>query len=91
MFLIEIVLLPFNGVQVHLISWALCHCASLLPAVEELCIELSRAIETGDTHAAVRYASDLARQQIALTIQPALRDAEDREIRCVFALVTLQL
>lgn len=47
---------------------------------EELCVELSRAIEAGDTHAAVHYASDLARQQIALTIQPALRDAEDREI-----------
>lgn len=55
----------------------------LLPAVEELCIELSRAIEIGDTHAAVHYATDLARQQIALTIQPMLRDTEDREIRYV--------
>ncbi|XP_067218306.1 ranBP-type and C3HC4-type zinc finger-containing protein 1 [Chanodichthys erythropterus] len=47
---------------------------------EELCIELSRAIETGDAHAAVHYATDLARQHIALTIQPALRDTDDREI-----------
>ncbi|XP_067308285.1 ranBP-type and C3HC4-type zinc finger-containing protein 1 [Pseudorasbora parva] len=47
---------------------------------EELCVELSRAIEAGDTHAAVHYATDLARQRIALTVQPALRDAEDKEI-----------
>lgn len=47
---------------------------------EELCIELSRAIEAGDTHAAMRYASDLAQHQIALTIQPLQRDTEDGEI-----------
>ncbi|XP_051557253.1 ranBP-type and C3HC4-type zinc finger-containing protein 1 [Myxocyprinus asiaticus] len=47
---------------------------------EELCIELSRAIEAGDTHAAVRYTTDLAQQQTALSIQPALKDTEDREI-----------
>ncbi|KAK2901463.1 hypothetical protein Q8A67_009578 [Cirrhinus molitorella] len=47
---------------------------------EELCLELSRAIEAGDTHAAVHYATDLAKQQIALSIQPALRDTDDREI-----------
>ncbi|RXN29282.1 ranBP-type and C3HC4-type zinc finger-containing 1-like protein [Labeo rohita] len=47
---------------------------------EELCLELSRAIEAGDTHAAVHYATDLAKQQIALSIQPVLRDTDDREI-----------
>ncbi|XP_016388315.1 ranBP-type and C3HC4-type zinc finger-containing protein 1-like [Sinocyclocheilus rhinocerous] len=47
---------------------------------EELCLELSRAIEAGDTHAAVHYATDLAKQQITLSIQPALRDTDDTEI-----------
>ncbi|XP_056600214.1 ranBP-type and C3HC4-type zinc finger-containing protein 1 [Triplophysa dalaica] len=47
---------------------------------EELCIELSQAIEAGDTRAAMRYASDLAQHQIALTIQPSQRDAEEGEI-----------
>lgn len=47
---------------------------------EELCIELSRAIEAGDTGAAERYASDLAQHQIALTIQPTPRETEDGEI-----------
>ncbi|XP_073704206.1 ranBP-type and C3HC4-type zinc finger-containing protein 1 isoform X2 [Garra rufa] len=47
---------------------------------EELCLELSRAIEAGDTHAAVHFATDLAKQQMALSIQPALRDTDDREI-----------
>ncbi|KTG44915.1 hypothetical protein cypCar_00020184 [Cyprinus carpio] len=47
---------------------------------EELCLELSRAIEAGDTHAAVHYATDLAKQQITLSIQPAPRDTDDTEI-----------
>uniref|UniRef100_A0A9J7ZVL0 RanBP2-type domain-containing protein n=1 Tax=Cyprinus carpio carpio TaxID=630221 RepID=A0A9J7ZVL0_CYPCA len=54
-----------------------CRCLS---AVEELCLELSRAIEAGDTHAAVHYATDLAKQQITLSIQPAPRDTDDTEI-----------
>ncbi|XP_043085652.1 ranBP-type and C3HC4-type zinc finger-containing protein 1 [Puntigrus tetrazona] len=47
---------------------------------EELCLELSRAIESGDTHAAVHYATDLAKQQMALSIQPAAQDTDDTEI-----------
>ncbi|XP_059420172.1 ranBP-type and C3HC4-type zinc finger-containing protein 1 isoform X1 [Carassius carassius] len=47
---------------------------------EELCLELSRAIEAGDAHAAVHYATDLAKQQITLSIQPAPRDTDHTEI-----------
>lgn len=50
-------------------------------AVEELCAELARAIEAGDTQAAVQHATSLAHQQMALTIQPAPKDSEDGEIR----------
>ncbi len=61
----------------------MCDCVS----VEELCLELSRAIEAGDIHAAVHYATDLAKQQIALSIQPALQDTDDTEIRSVCLLM----
>uniref|UniRef100_A0A3Q3G941 SHANK-associated RH domain interacting protein n=1 Tax=Kryptolebias marmoratus TaxID=37003 RepID=A0A3Q3G941_KRYMA len=40
---------------------------------KELCLELSRAIEAGDAQAASQHASALARQKVALTIQPAER------------------
>lgn len=50
-------------------------------SVEELCAELARAIEAGDAQAAVRHATSLAHQQMALTIQPAREDSEDGEIR----------
>lgn len=60
-----------------------------MSSVEELCIELSQAIEAGDTRAAMRYASDLAQHQIALTIQPSQRDAEEGEIRYVRIMKTM--
>lgn len=47
---------------------------------EELCVELSRAIEAGDAQAAARYATDLAQQQMTLSIQPAPRDTDDKDI-----------
>ncbi|XP_031721259.1 ranBP-type and C3HC4-type zinc finger-containing protein 1 isoform X1 [Anarrhichthys ocellatus] len=40
-----------------------------LPLTEELCLELARAIEAGDTQAASQHASALARQKAALAIQ----------------------
>ncbi|MCI4377086.1 hypothetical protein PGIGA_G00199590 [Pangasianodon gigas] len=56
-----------------------------LSAKEELCAELARAIEAGDTQAAVQHATSLAHQQMALTIQPARKDSEDGEISLAVA------
>ncbi|XP_062849469.1 ranBP-type and C3HC4-type zinc finger-containing protein 1 isoform X2 [Trichomycterus rosablanca] len=56
-----------------------------ISAKEELCIELARAIEAGDTRAAVQNATMLARHQMALTIQPTLKDFEDNEISLAVA------
>ncbi|KAF5892323.1 ranBP-type and C3HC4-type zinc finger-containing protein 1-like, partial [Clarias magur] len=56
-----------------------------LSAKEELCAELARAIEAGDAQAAVQHATSLARQQMALTIQPARKDSEDGEISLAVA------
>lgn len=49
--------------------------------LEELCLELSRAIEAGDTQAASQHASALARQKAALTIQLSEKNYADGEIR----------
>lgn len=54
-------------------------CLLLFP--EELCLELSRAIEAGDMQAASQHASALARQKVALTIQPSEKNYADGEIR----------
>ncbi|XP_017278018.1 ranBP-type and C3HC4-type zinc finger-containing protein 1 [Kryptolebias marmoratus] len=51
-----------------------------LPLCEELCLELSRAIEAGDAQAASQHASALARQKVALTIQPSQKNYADGEI-----------
>lgn len=50
-------------------------------SVEETCIELTRAIEAGDTRSASAIAATLARQQTALKIQPFARDYDDTEIK----------
>uniref|UniRef100_A0A3B3D5U8 SHANK-associated RH domain interacting protein n=1 Tax=Oryzias melastigma TaxID=30732 RepID=A0A3B3D5U8_ORYME len=47
---------------------------------EELCLELARAIEAGDMHAASQHASSLARQKAALTIQVSQKNYADGEI-----------
>uniref|UniRef100_A0A3P8VZ04 RanBP-type and C3HC4-type zinc finger-containing protein 1 n=1 Tax=Cynoglossus semilaevis TaxID=244447 RepID=A0A3P8VZ04_CYNSE len=47
---------------------------------QETCIELTRAIEAGDTRSASAIAATLARQQTALKIQPFARDYDDTEI-----------
>ncbi|CAI5641056.1 ranBP-type and C3HC4-type zinc finger-containing protein 1 isoform X1 [Oreochromis niloticus] len=51
-----------------------------LPLSEELCLELTRAIEAGDTQAASQHASALARQKAALTIQLSEKNYADGEI-----------
>ncbi|KAJ8387189.1 hypothetical protein AAFF_G00160010 [Aldrovandia affinis] len=50
-----------------------------LPRTEELCVELSRAIEAGDTQGASQYAVNLARQQAALKIQLSEKSYTDTE------------
>lgn len=49
--------------------------------LEELCLELSRAIEAGDTQAASQHASALAGQKAALTIQLSEKNYADGEIK----------
>nr|XP_046226910.1 ranBP-type and C3HC4-type zinc finger-containing protein 1 isoform X2 [Scatophagus argus] len=51
-----------------------------LQQTEEACIELTRAIEAGDMQSASVFAEMLARQHVALKIQPSARDYEDAEI-----------
>lgn len=51
-----------------------------LPLSEELCLELARAIEAGDTQAASQHAAALARQKVALTIQLSEKNYADGEI-----------
>ncbi|XP_075877621.1 ranBP-type and C3HC4-type zinc finger-containing protein 1 isoform X2 [Nelusetta ayraudi] len=56
-----------------------CSSASL-PLTEELCLDLSRAIEAGDVHAASQHAAALARQSVSLTIQLSEKNYPDGEI-----------
>uniref|UniRef100_A0A8C8A0X8 SHANK-associated RH domain interacting protein n=1 Tax=Oryzias sinensis TaxID=183150 RepID=A0A8C8A0X8_9TELE len=49
-------------------------------ARQELCLELARAIEAGDTHAASQHASSLARQKAVLTIQVSQKNYADGEL-----------
>lgn len=49
--------------------------------LEDLCLELSRAIEAGDTQAASQHASALAGQKAALTIQLSEKNYADGEIK----------
>ncbi|XP_046879964.1 ranBP-type and C3HC4-type zinc finger-containing protein 1 [Hypomesus transpacificus] len=51
-----------------------------LPHTEEMCAELTKAIEDGDMQAASSLAASLARQQAALRIQPSVRSCEETEI-----------
>ena len=54
---------------------------SLCLSLEEMCVELSRAIEAGDPQAASVCAASLARKQMALRIQPSEKNYEDAEIK----------
>ncbi|XP_033993015.1 ranBP-type and C3HC4-type zinc finger-containing protein 1-like isoform X2 [Trematomus bernacchii] len=51
-----------------------------LPLAEELCLELARAIEAGDTQAASQHASTLARQKAVLRIQMSEKNYAEGEI-----------
>ncbi|KAJ3595179.1 hypothetical protein NHX12_004483 [Muraenolepis orangiensis] len=51
-----------------------------LPLTEELCLELTRAIEAGDTQSASQHASSLARQKASLTIQLSEKSYADGEL-----------
>lgn len=54
----------------------------LLPlCAEELCLDLSRAIEAGDVQAASQHAVALARQSVSLTIQLSEKNYPDGEIK----------
>lgn len=67
--------------------WCVCGLSvTLLPLlfflpVEELCLELSRAIEAGDAQAASQHASALARQKAALTVQLSEKNYADGELK----------
>ncbi|CAL8325601.1 unnamed protein product [Arctogadus glacialis] len=51
-----------------------------LPLTEELCLELTRAIEAGDPQSASQHASSLARQKASLSIQLSEKSYADGEI-----------
>ncbi|XP_034016138.1 ranBP-type and C3HC4-type zinc finger-containing protein 1 isoform X2 [Thalassophryne amazonica] len=51
-----------------------------LQRTEDTCVELSRAIQAGDTRAASAFAATLASQHATLKIQPSVRDYEDTEL-----------
>lgn len=54
--------------------------APSIPRAEELCLELAKAIEAGDSQAASQHASSLARQKASLTIQLTQNNYSDGEI-----------
>ncbi|KAK6293142.1 hypothetical protein J4Q44_G00366430 [Coregonus suidteri] len=54
--------------------------SSALPRTEEMCADLTRAIEAGDIQAASIYAATLAHQQAGLKIQPSERSYGDTEV-----------
>ncbi|KAG5841986.1 ranBP-type and C3HC4-type zinc finger-containing protein 1-like isoform X3 [Anguilla anguilla] len=56
-----------------------------LYSTEELCVELTRAIEAGDTQAASQLATTLARQQVALKMQLSEKNYMDTEISLAVA------
>ncbi|XP_054862846.1 ranBP-type and C3HC4-type zinc finger-containing protein 1 isoform X1 [Amphiprion ocellaris] len=56
-----------------------------LQRTEDTCIELTKAIEAGDLQSASVFAAALARQHVALKIQPSSNDYEDTEINLTVA------
>lgn len=65
----------------HVLKMSFLIAATLVFFLEEVCLELARAIEAGDTQAASQHASALARQKAVLTIQPSEKNYADGEIR----------
>ncbi|XP_028825224.1 ranBP-type and C3HC4-type zinc finger-containing protein 1 [Denticeps clupeoides] len=70
---------PASDGQLALENLNLSNSASLTHT-EEMCVELSQAIEAGDTQAASTCATALAHQQAALRIQPSEKSCADAEI-----------
>lgn len=68
-----------SGLSVCLCVFVLRVC--VCPSIEDTCIELTRAIEAGDTQSASDFAATLARQRAALKIQPSAKDYEDTETK----------
>lgn len=56
------------------------------PSIEDLCIELAKAIEAGDTSSAMQHATALAQQQLSLSIQLSQKNYEDEDIKLVDSL-----
>ncbi|KAM9789374.1 ranBP-type and C3HC4-type zinc finger-containing protein 1 [Neosynchiropus ocellatus] len=54
--------------------------AASLPVTEDLCLELSKAIEAGDARAASEHAAALAQQKAALTVRPAEKNYAEGEL-----------
>ncbi|XP_038819781.1 ranBP-type and C3HC4-type zinc finger-containing protein 1-like [Salvelinus namaycush] len=71
---------PMDDRQQHAAE-ALEQCSTAsLPLTEELCLELARAIEAGDSQGAAQHASALARQKAVLTIQLSEKSYAEGEI-----------
>ncbi|CAB1317382.1 unnamed protein product [Coregonus sp. 'balchen'] len=72
---------PMDDRQQHTAAEALeQRSTASLPLTEELCLELARAIEAGDSQAAAQHASALARQKAVLTIQLSEKSYTEGEI-----------
>ncbi|XP_029561003.1 ranBP-type and C3HC4-type zinc finger-containing protein 1 isoform X3 [Salmo trutta] len=73
---------PLDDRQKHTAAVALeQRSTASLPLTEELCLELARAIEAGNSQAAAQHASALAHQKAALTIQLSEKSYAEGEIR----------
>lgn len=85
--------LPLTGERLSLLLLRLFHLPAAHPrtvnhlapppplfVLEELCLELARAIEAGDAQAASQHATALARQKAALTVQLAEKSYAQEEI-----------
>uniref|UniRef100_A0A3B4B379 Uncharacterized protein n=1 Tax=Periophthalmus magnuspinnatus TaxID=409849 RepID=A0A3B4B379_9GOBI len=64
-------------------EWATVVMSSLREAHRELCLELTKAIEAGDSQAASQHASALARQKVALTVQLTQNNYTEGELLSV--------
>uniref|UniRef100_A0A3Q3M8D6 SHANK-associated RH domain interacting protein n=1 Tax=Labrus bergylta TaxID=56723 RepID=A0A3Q3M8D6_9LABR len=76
-----VLLSPCSGRALKMSSFDCWLFIFILFFLEELCLELARAIEAGDTQAASQHAAALARQKAALTIQLSEKNYADGEIR----------
>ncbi|XP_024247190.1 ranBP-type and C3HC4-type zinc finger-containing protein 1 [Oncorhynchus tshawytscha] len=71
---------PMDDRQQHAAAALEQRSTASLPLTEELCLELARAIEAGDSQGAAQHASALARQKAVLTIQLSEKSYAEGEI-----------